>query len=91
MILEAFWYVSLSRERGYDPSSLETFVRQEQAIADCYFVFGDNDYVMKINTRNSVEYQRLKYRMYQSVPAVSAINDQVVVATIKRSTKPTPG
>ena len=88
MILEAFWYVSLSRERGYDPSSLEAFVRQEKAIADCYFVFGDNDYVMKVSTCNSAEYQRLKHRMYQSVPAVSAINDQVVIAAIKRSAKP---
>ena len=78
--LTALMEVSLEHPKYYD--GLVEMIRQHPNVAECHYLTGEFDFLLKIITDSSASLEQI-HRTIKSVPGVSATKTHFVLKTIK--------
>lgn len=82
----SFTIVNLERTSVEALARFEEAVRQEQAILDCHYVAGGNDYLIRFAYRDAEDLERLHSEVLARLPGVLRLNSMLVLRTVKKTT-----
>lgn len=64
----------------------EEAVKQEPSILDCYYVAGNNDYLIRFTYGDAEDLERFHAEVLTRLPGVVRSNSMLVLRTVKRTT-----
>lgn len=66
--------------------AFENAVRATPEILDCYYVAGENDYLIRFAYRDAEDLERFHSQVLMHLPGVARSNSMLVLRTVKRTT-----
>ena len=66
--------------------AFENAIRATPEILDCYYVAGENDYLIRFAYRDAEDLERFHSQVLMHLPGVARSNSMLVLRTVKRTT-----
>jgi DNA-binding Lrp family transcriptional regulator len=66
--------------------AFEQAVRAEPQVLDCYYVAGQNDYLIRFAYRDAEDLERFHTQVLMRLPGVARSNSMLVLRTVKKTT-----
>ncbi len=66
--------------------SFEQAVRDTPEILDCFYVAGENDYLIRFTYRDAEDLERFHSQVLMHLPGVARSNSMLVLRTVKKTT-----
>jgi DNA-binding Lrp family transcriptional regulator len=82
----SYTIVNLDRLTPTAIEALESAVRNERDILDCFYVVGTNDYLLRFTYRDAADLERFHGELLMRLPGVVRSNSMLVLRTVKRTT-----
>lgn len=82
----SFTIVNVERTSMDTLSRFEEAVKQEPAILDCFYVAGNNDYLIRFTYGDAEDLERFHAEVLTRLPGVVRSNSMLVLRTVKRTT-----
>jgi len=82
-------FVAVSLE-FHEPSSIENFTRSVMecpAILECYHLAGEDDYMLKVLSRDVAEYESFLLDTLTRIPGVRKVRTLFILSTVKKETE----
>jgi len=81
-------YTILNLESMSTPllQAFEQAVRDTPEILDCYYVAGENDYLIRFTYRDAEDLERFHSQVLMRLPGVARSNSMLVLRTVKKTT-----
>ena len=81
-------YTILNLESMSTPllEAFEQAVRDTPEILDCYYVAGENDYLIRFTYRDAEDLERFPSQVLMHLPGVARSNSMLVLRTVKKTT-----
>jgi len=81
-------YTILNLESMSTPllEAFEQAVRDTPEILDCYYVAGENDYLIRFTYRDAEDLERFHSQVLMHLPGVARSNSMLVLRTVKKTT-----